>query len=246
MRNRSLSLLVLLLCAGIGRGEEREPATTTDLTFSNLRMERGVRQAGTGVRGDAVWLRESWSLEIEGFHALRRSDPSSGRMRAAMAWSTGRRSLVEAFVTAAWVEQVRPCGTRGTFETGLATRWNSPSGWGVELAAAHEFRRRAQHVSVTLHYSLPLKKLGAFLEWRGSGGAVTARDLLPDAPGPAQADSYLYYETSLRLPYRIGGRTTVYAEVQLAGTSSQHPDWSSVSSRGRTRVGFALGWQTDF
>lgn len=236
----------LLLFATVARAGEREPATTASAGILSQRIEEGVKHADVGMNGEVQLIREDWSFEIETFQPFDRSDPVAGRLRAAYSWETGSRSRLEAFVTPHWSEQVQTGATRRTIEAGLAASWNSPTGWGVELSAAQEFRRRAQHVQLVLNYSMPLKNLGAYLDWSGRLGVIAADDFRPDAAGPAHRDSYLYYEASLRLPYRIGGRTTLLAGAHLSGTSSQDPGWSPVSARGRTRIWFELGLNVDF
>jgi hypothetical protein len=239
-------LLITLTGLGLAQAEERERGTSVSLGATSLLSARGVKQAGAGVNGDWLQVWENASLRAELFQPFHGTDPVVGGMRAAGLLMHDRRRQMELFVAPQWFEQVQPGGTRCTVETGLAARWNMSGGWTMELIASHEFRRQAQDLRFMLHYSIPLKNLGAYLEWSGGFGAAAARNLRPDADGPRVSDSYLYYQTSLRLPYRIGATTMIEAGWHLAGTDSQSPFWSPVSASGGFRTWGELSVRFEF
>jgi hypothetical protein len=116
----------------------------------------------------------------------------------------------------------------------------------VELAGFHDWRLKANTLAATINYSQPLKRLGAYLEWSATVGTSSARDLRPDAVAAPVSDSYNYYSASVRLPYRISGRSTLVGGLHVAESMNQNRFWSPISASGGFRAWFDVSLSFDF
>lgn len=245
MRCFVLITALLAVVSGLS-AQDDEMTTISGISLSSQRVVRGVKRSGAGAVGTFQIARDGWQMGGEWVQPFDRDEPTEGAVKASYGWRQGSGFKLEALVTPRWYTSVAPGVTTRTFEAGFSAVWTLPSDWSVELTALHDFRLKAETLQITLNYSQPLKKLGAYLEWSASVGTATARDLLPDAVGLPVHDSYLYYSASIRLPYRIGPHTTLVAGCQIAGSDSQNRFWSPIWAPGRVRASADLGLSFDF
>ena len=245
MRRTALVLSLLALVSGL-HAQEGETVATTAIAFASQRVFRGVEQTGAGAQGTFLLARDAWRLGVAICQPFDRHQTGEEDFEAAYAWKVTGRFKLEGILKPRWFSDVPPGGTRSAFEAGLSAEWTLPDGWAVELAGFHDFRFKADTLQVSVNYSMPLKSLGAYLEWNASIGTSYARNLLPDAPGPAIHDSYRFYGASVRLPYRIGAQTTLAAGWHIAESDGQNRAWSPIAARGGLRTWVDLGLSIDF
>ena len=243
-------VLVLLLIAAVSglHAQEDDAASTVTVGLSSQRIVRGVKQSSAGGQGSFEVVKDAWRIGAEVIQPFDRDEPGEGNLTAAYTWHATKQLRLEASITPRWFSNVPPGATKHSVEAGVSAAWTLPHDFSFELAAFHDWRLKAETLQATLNYSMPLKRLGAYLEWSASVGSASARDLRPDAVGsPAPVrDGYTYYTASVRLPYRIGPHSTLVAGAHLAKTAHQSPLWSPIDARGGTRAWVELGLNFDF
>jgi len=241
-------VLVLSLLAAVSGlyAQEDEPATNASVGLSSRHVFRGVESAGAGATGSFQVRRDNWRVGGDISRPFDRDEPGEGTLTAAYAWKATKQFKLEAVVMPRWSIDPLPGATKHSFEAGVSANWELPSGFTVELAGFHDWRLKADTLQATLNYSQPLKNLGAYLEWSASIGTSSARDLRPDAVGTPIRDSYSYYSASVRLPYRISGRSTLVGGLHVAESDNQSRLWSPIAASGGFRVWFDVGLSVDF
>ncbi len=244
---RRLFLVLLLLAAVSGlHAQEEETVATSTVSLTSQRVFRGVKQAGAGAEGTFQVARNSWRVGADISQPFDRDEPAEANLHAAYAWKISEQFKLEAVVKQRWFSEVPPGATKHSFEAGLSAAWTLPNGFGVELAGYHDLRLKADTLQATVNYSMPLKNLGAYLEWSASVGTSTARDLLPDTAGAPVRDGYNYYSASVRLPYRMSAQTTFVTGLHVAKSDGQSRFWSPILARGGVKAWIDLGLSFDF
>ena len=244
---RRLVLVLLLLPAVSGlHAQEDEVATNASAGLSSRHVFRGVEHTGAGATGVIQVTRDNWRVGADISQPFDRDEPGEGTLTTAYAWKPTKQFKLEAIMTPRWSIDSPPGATKRSFEAGVSAAWELPNGFTVELAGFHDWRLKADTLQATLNYSQPLKSLGAYLEWSASIGTSSARDLRPDAVGTPIRDSYSYYSASVRLPYRISGRSTLVAGLHVAESINQSRFWSPISASGGFQVWFDVGLSVDF
>jgi hypothetical protein len=113
----------------------------------------------------------------------------------------------------------------------LGASFAQPAGPGrLVVGYLRDVKREADVVQLAYEGEWALKSWGGFLNYRAHVGTKAGRDVLPNLPGPAVADSYTFFGADLTLPYRIGGQTILTAGVHYAGTVGQRRLWSPVAA----------------
>ena len=241
-------VLVLLLLAAVNRlhAQDDETASTATGRLSSQRLFRGVKQLGACAEGEFQVTRNGWRVDAEFSQPFDRDEPGEGNLSASCAWKSAERLKLEAVVMERWYSKVSPGVTKHSFEGGLSAKWTLANGFVMDLAGFHDARLKADTVEATLNYSMPLKSLGAYLEWSASIGTSKARDLLPDAAGLPVRDGYTYYAASVRLPYRICAQTTLAVGLHVSESDNQSRSWSPIGARGGAYAWIDLGLSSDF
>ncbi len=243
-------VLVLWLIAAVSglHAQEDEAAPTATVAIASQRVFRGVKCSGASGQGSFQVARDTWRMGAEFIQPFDHDEPDEGNLNADYGWHATKQLKLEASVTSRWFSKMPPGATRYSFEAGISAAWTLPKDFSLELAAFHDWRLKADTLQATVNYSMPLKSLGAYLEWSASVGTATARDLRPAAVGSSAPvrDAYSYYTASVRLPYRIGPHSMLVTGVHLAKTDNQSPFWSPIGARSGTRVWAELGLSFDF
>lgn len=247
MNRLALVLMLIVAVSGL-HAQDDEAATAATVGLSSLRVVRGVKQSGAAGQGSFEVVRDSWRIGAAIAQPFDRDEAGEGSVNAGYMWQANRKLKFEAILTPRWFSNVPSGATKRSLETGLAASWILTNEFTLELAASHDWRLKAETLQATLNYSMPLKRLGAYLEWSATMGTAFARDLRPDAVGsPAPVrDGYAYYVASVSLPYRIGAHSTVVAGLHLAKNTNQSALWSSIGAPGGTHAWVELGLNFDF
>lgn len=241
-------VLVLLLLAAVSglHAQDDDPVSTVSVRLASRRVFRGVVESGPGTAGTLEFTRSGWRIGAGFAQPFDGDEPGKGTLDAAYAWRATKQLKLAVLATQQWHFDVPTGATKHSFEVGFSATWSAPSGFAVELAGFHDLRLKADTVQATLSYSMPLKSIGAYLEWSASAGASSARDLLPDAAGGPVRDGFSYYTGSVRLPYRIGTQTVLVAGAHVAETDGQSRSWSPIATRGGFHGWVDLSLSFDF
>lgn len=244
----SRPVLVLLLLAAVSglHAQDDDAVSTASIELVSRRVFRGVLESGASTAGEFRFARNGWQIGAEVAQPFDGDEPGKGSLDAAYGWQVSKQLMLSVIATQRWRFDVPVGATKHSFEAGFSATWTSPSGYAVELAGFHDVRLRADTLQATFSYSMPLKSLGAYLEWSASVGTSSSRDLLPDAAGGPVQDGYSYYTGSVRLPYRIGPQTTLVVGVHVAESDGQSRSWSPIAARGGFHGWVDLGLSFDF
>ena len=244
---KCLVLVSLLITAVSGlQAQEDEVAPKATDAIVSQRVFRGVERSGAGGQGSFQIAKDAWRIGAEIVRPFDRDESGEGNLSAAYAWKATLQLKLEASVIQRWFSEMSLGATKQSSEAGITSAWTLPNGFTLELAGYHDWRIKGDTLQAALNYSMPLKSLGAYLEWSVSVGNSSARDLRPDAAGPSIRDSYSYYTASVRLPYRIGAHSALVAGLHLAKSEGQSPLWSPIAARSGTRAWVELGLNFDF
>jgi len=242
-----LFAVMLLFAATCGlQAQDEEAVAVAAIGLTTRQVFRGVEQAGAGGQGTFQIARNGWRFGGELSQPFDRDETGAATLHAAYGWKATDQLKLEAIITQHWYSEVAPGTTKRSFEVGLTAGWDLPNGFAVELAGFNDVRLKASTLQATVNYSMPLKALGAYLEWSASIGSSSARNLLPDAGGSPVRDNYTYFLASVRLPYRVGPHTTVTAGLHCSESDGQSRFWSPSLARGGARAWVDLGLSYDF
>jgi len=242
-----LVLFFSLLAAVSGLyAQEGETEVHSSVCMSSRMVWRGVESSGATATGVFQFARDGWRVGADISQPFDRDEPGEGKIYAAYGWKLAKTVKLEVSACPRWLIDARPGATKHSGEAGLSAVWELPSGFSVELAGFYDWRLKANTLAATVNYSQPLKNLGAYLEWSATVGTSSARDLRPDAVGPAIRDSYSYYAASVRLPYRIGARSTLFGGLHVAESDGQSRFWSPVLASGGFHAWIDVGLSFDF
>jgi len=242
-------LLMLTVLAAILSGpalRADDPAFRADFALVSRQVFRGIERAGAsaqmnvefaggGLRGGA-WTNQPFA------HGQARETNLNG----AYSWSPAEEISLELATGYSWFTGVPGGGVDHSLEAGLTATLANVRGFVPSLACWHDFTFDADTVQLACARSIPLPKLGAFLECNVFAGAAAGEDWRPDAPGPRRRDGYSYWGAEVRLPYRIGAHTTVTAGLHYAGTSGHSPANGPFGLPATTNLWATLGVNLDF
>lgn len=240
-------LLGLGLLAGAqGQAQEEAPPLRVDLAYASRHMFRGVERAGDSAQATVELARDSWRGGLWVNQPFAPDDTREVSLNAAGAWRATDGLMLEASVTHTWFDEVPGGGVDRSLEAGLAATLAPVGGFTPGLAYAHDFLLRADTVEASLARSIPLTRLGAFLEVGLHAGWTSGDDWRPEAPGPRRRDAYGYWGGEVRLPYRVGARTTVTAGLHYADSFGLSATNGAFGRAARGNFWVTLGVNTDF
>ena len=131
--------------------------------------------------------------------------------------------------------------------TEFSLRLVRPCGAGrIEALYLREVQRHADLGELAFAGEWPLRSWGAFLHYRLFVGTKSARNVLPQRPGPRVADAYAYHGAGVALPYRVGGSVVLTARGDYAGTHGQRPFWSPLPARSGGAFSLSLAATCEF
>ncbi len=236
--------LLLVLSAGLVAQEES--SATVDVGYASRRIFRGIERTGDAAQASVALAQDGWRGNLWANHPFDRDEPDEVDFTAGYLAKVTDQVSIEVTATQFWFGNVQVNATKQSFEAGVEATWTGRGGITSGLAYHHDFRLAADTFQGSLGYSLPLTRLGAFLELNAFAGWVDGSDIRPDAPGPAVGDAYGFYGAEMHLPYRIGGHTTVVAGVHWAGTVNQSRLWSPIGEGSGSRGWVSLSVSFDF
>lgn len=211
MRGLALSLL---LAGGAPAWADEPPAWRTDFTYASAYVFRGVERAGNSAQGAVEYNQEGFRGGVWASQPFTSGEPGEISLTAAYTWQPAEAVTLEASAGQSWYSDV--AGLDHALEVGLAVTLAPVKGFSPSVGCYHDFRLRADTLQVGVTRSIPLTKLGAFLDLNLFAGWANGDDWRPDAPGPDRHDSYRYWGAEAHLPYRVGAHTTVVTGVHYA------------------------------
>lgn len=246
-RLRKVSAVIAsLLGAGglLAQLGEEAPPFRFDVIYATSQVFRGVERARDsaqaaiefnrgGLRGGA-WLGQPFD----------RDDPGEVNLNIGYGWETSGGTGLEVTLANTWFNEVP--GVDRSLEAGLRVTFAATGGFTPSLAYYHDFCFASDTAEVAFARSIPLTKLGAFLELNLFAGLVQGRDWRPDAVGPRLQDGYGYWGGDLSLPYRVGPHTTVVAGVHYSGAAGRSISNGPFGSRSSDKLWLSLGVNLDF
>jgi hypothetical protein len=242
---RLLSLaLVFPLSATLGAQDEL--ATTGDIGYASRRVFRGVERSSDAMQASASVAKAGWRGTLWSSFPFEGSEPDEVNLNVGYTAKLSDTLSVGIDATQFWFGHALAGATKQSFEAGVEATWTARDSLTLTLAYHRDFRLKADSIQGSLGYSLPLTKLGAFLELSAFAGWVDGSDIRPDASGPAVGDGYGYFGAEAYLPYRIGSQTTVLAGVHFADSVSQSRFWSPIGAGGGSRGWVTLSVSFDF
>jgi hypothetical protein len=242
--------LVAFALAIVARAQDEidfdEWKITGEAGYTSRYVFRGVLRSRDAAQASARIGRSGWSADLRINQPLRDDDPREVRLGAGYKWHVAGQWVIEATGTSCRYEKTPTWRTGHSLEGGVSVAWESGGLFTPGVAWYHDFELRADTAQASLGYSVPLTKLGAYLEGKFFVGWAEARDLTPDAPGPRVRDGYGYYGVEARVPYRIGEHATLVASLSFADAVNQNRAWSPFAARGSLRAWGGLAVSFDF
>lgn len=247
--NRSrIAFAAVTMLLGIGslpaRGGDEPPPLRVDVAYASSRVFRGVDRAGDSAQAAVEFNREGFRGGMWLSQPFDGGEPGEASFNAGYAWETSGGIGWEAMLAHTWFNDVP--GVDRSLEAGLRVTSPATGGFTPSLAYYHDFVFAADTAEVAVARSIPLTKLGAFLELNLFAGMVRGRDWRPEAAGPKRRDGYGYWGGEVRLPYRIGPHSTVVAGLHYAGTSGRSNLNGPFGSRAHDKFWATLGVSLDF
>ncbi|HET7535086.1 MAG TPA: hypothetical protein VFJ90_01430 [Candidatus Didemnitutus sp.] len=235
--------LLLLPCALVAQDEAPFAA---DFGYASRRVFRGIERSGDAMQASVALSQERWRGSLWANRPFDRAEPDEINLSAGYLAKISDQLSVDVGATQFWFGGVPAGATEQSFEAGAEAIWTARGGITTRMGYHHDFRLKADTVQGSFGYSMPLTKLGAFLELSVFAGWVHGSDVRPDASGPAVNDGYSYYGAEAHLPYRIGGHTTVVAGVHFADSVGQSALWSPIGAGSGSRGWVSLSVNFDF
>jgi hypothetical protein len=248
MSHRRLIAAAIASLFGAGRllaqSSDEVPPLRVDLVYASRHVFRGVERARDSVQASVEFNREGFRGGAGLSQPFDRDEAGELKLNAGYAWVTSGGIALEATVAGTWFSDVP--GVDRSLEAGLRVTLAPAGGFTPSLAYQHDFRFDAEATEVSFARSIPLTKLGAFLELNLYAGLVQGRDWRPDAPGPRLRDGYGYWGGEVSLPYRVGPHSTVVAGIHCAGTSGRSILNGPFGGRSGGKTWVTLGVNLDF
>lgn len=198
-----------------------EPEFRSDFAVVSRQVFRGIERAGASAQmnfecAGGGWRGGAWTNQPFDRGQVRETSVNGG-----YAWDpTGEISL-ELSTGYSWFSRVPGGGVRHSLEGGLTATVANVHGFVPSVAWWHDFTFDADTLQLACARSIPLTRLGAFLECNAFAGMTTGEEWRPEAPGPRRHDGYSYWGAEVRLPYRVGAHTTVTAGLHYSATSGR-------------------------
>lgn len=248
MRSPTIPLAILLLVGtNAAPGQSGvEPGLTLSGEFLSEYVHRGLERADETGHVRLEWRGESWRAAWDAHAPLRSAAAAEWRLEGGWGRSLATDFSIEA--SARWSHFTRTRGgmSEDALELGVGASWLLPREAKVGFAAFHDVTLEATTAEGSIGYSIPLTKLGAYLDLRGWIGWSDARDWRPDAPGPGLAGGYGYFGAEASLPYRIGELTSVVAGVTFSEAWNARDEGLEVARGGRRNLVWRIGVTFEF
>lgn len=240
------AVLAGLLWAGGAAAQtgDEAPPLRVDMGYASRYVFRGVQRAGDSAQAAVEINREGFRGGLGLTRPFDQGEPGELNLNAAYGWGSSGGIVLEGTVTSTWFSDVP--GVDRSLEAGLRATLPPAGGFTPSLAYYRDLCFDADTVEAAFARSIPLTKLGAFLELNLFAGVVRGRNWRPDAAGPKWRDGYGYWGGEARLPYRVGPHSTVVAGVHYAGTAGRSISNGPFGRRSSDRVWVTLGVNLDF
>lgn len=141
--------------------------------------------------------------------------------------------------------QARPGSAGDSFELGVKAAWPL-GGWRPTIAYFRDLQLGSDTVEGALEWSLPLTRLGAYVDGRFFTGWSAATDWRRGASGAVVRGGYGYAGIGAEIPYRVGEHVSLVAGVDLALTSNASGAGPLAGTAGDCNLAFRLGGRWDF
>ena len=145
-----------------------------------------------------------------------------------------------------WWGRALASGNRDALEAGLVATLHPLDGITPGLGCYHDFRREADTVEATFAYSIPLAKLGTYVDLSGAAGWVAGKNWRPEFGGAHHSDGYRYWALAAQVPYRVGPHSTVIIGAHYADADGHSLIDGAFSLPSRRNFWMSLGVSLDF
>jgi len=244
---RSVSAL-LFAPALLGAAErfDGELKPTAEFVVASESVFRGLERAGHSAQAAVGVERGAFRGGLWASVPLRGGEADELRLDAAWRQPLGGQFELEAGVRMFRFLNAPAGAPRHSWEAGLKLSREMPGGLKPALGYYRDFRLQADTGEGELGFSVPLTRLGAFLDGRFFAGWSQADDWRPGASGPRVAGGYGYYGVEAKVPYRIGEHTTVLAGLHYSEAWNAREAGAVPGPKGRRNLGFTAGVSLDF
>lgn len=214
--------------------------------FLSEHVQRGLERADETAHGRVAWRGESWRAAWDAYLPLRSAAPAEWRVEGGWGSDPAKKVSVEALARWSHFTRARSGMAEDTIEFGVEAKWLLPREVLVGAAAFHDVTLEATTAEGSVAYSLPLTKLGAYLDLRAWMGWSDARNWQPNAPGPRVAGGYGYLGAEATVPYRVGEVTSVVAGVSYSESWNAREEGSVQPRGGRRNLTWRIGVTFEF
>jgi len=242
----SCFLCAAILAAPLVASADEPPAALIDLDYASRYVFRGVERAGSSAQATVEFSRDQLSGGVWSSTPFENGGTREVNLHAAYTWRPSTAVTLAASVTQVWLDGVPGDEVKRTFETGLAATFAAINGFTPSLAYYHDLRLRSDTTQVGVTRSVPLTRLGAFLEIEVFAGCAEGKNWRPDASGAWRQDGYDYWGGAVRLPYRIGLHSTVIGGLHYADACGRSTVNGPFGGSGRHNLWITLGVNLDF
>ncbi|HVZ66182.1 MAG TPA: hypothetical protein VG936_16560 [Lacunisphaera sp.] len=223
MKARPILLLLAAFAALLSGPAVRadEPAFRSDFAVVSRQVFRGIARAGSSAQMNVEFAGGGWRGDAWTNQPFDRGQVRETNVNAGYAWNPSEEISLELSAGHSWFNRVPGGGVGHSLESGLTATLANVRGFVPSVACWHDFTFDADTVQLACARSIPLTRLGAFLECNAFAGVTAGEDWRPDAPGPRRRDGYGYWGAEVRLPYRVGAHTTITAGLHYSATSGR-------------------------
>jgi len=239
-------LLAILLAAPPSVQGDEPPEMRADFGYTSRYVFRGVERAGQSAQAGVELSRANFRGGAWTNRPLQSGEARETNLNAVYTWRSSSEFAVEASVAHSWFNDVPGDDVKRSFEAGLTATFAAINGVTPSLAYHHDFRFRADTADVALTRSIPLTRLGTFLELNLFAGWAKGENWRPDLAGSWRRDDYVYWGGEVHLPYRIGPHSTVMPGLHYADAGGRSAVNGPFGLSSGANFWFTLGVNLDF
>lgn len=225
---------------------DAEAAASVEVTWVSELVVRGLERGEQAVVTSLTGNTGAWRAALAATVDPGREGRSEWRAEAGWGRDLAGQLAVEASLAATMFSRPPAGSTRESIELGISASWQLPREVAVTLAGFHDFRLEANTVEAAVTWSVPLTRIGAYLDLRAVAGWSHAQDWRPRAPGPAIAGGYGYVGAAAEVPYRIGAYTSLVAGVAYSEVWNARDAGVLRGPNGRRNLVGRIGVSFDF
>jgi hypothetical protein len=240
----AIALSVASSCPSRAQMGEEEPPVRANVVYASKYVVRGAARAGDSAQIGVQFAREALRGGIKINQPFDASDSRELGLRLSRGWQVSEHLGLSAMVNHTWFD--RTPGVDRSLEAGVAATFSPVGEFTPSLSYSHDFRFDADSVEASVARSVPLTKLGAFLEFSFYAGSVQGRDWRPDQAGARRQDGYEYFGGEVRLPYRVGANATLELGLHYADSLGRSASNGPFSRQGGGRIWLSFGVNADF